>query len=155
MPLLWFVVEVAWTTNASLCSCFRLKRLMKAAWWWGRWRWSLSHILKRLITASLRSVIYSVSSNTKFQSSELFYFVHIFPHWFLDKCALDGDIGTGKTMCLSHALHYCYTQGWLIVHIPDGELHWHSFNQNVRWYEVWSLMMLWCFLCSSSVGQEL
>uniref|UniRef100_A0A8C1UW32 Small ribosomal subunit protein mS29 n=1 Tax=Cyprinus carpio TaxID=7962 RepID=A0A8C1UW32_CYPCA len=35
---------------------------------------------------------------------------------------LYGDVGTGKTMCLSHALHYCYTQGWLIVHIPDAHL---------------------------------
>uniref|UniRef100_A0A673G051 Small ribosomal subunit protein mS29 n=1 Tax=Sinocyclocheilus rhinocerous TaxID=307959 RepID=A0A673G051_9TELE len=35
---------------------------------------------------------------------------------------LYGDIGTGKTMSLCHALHYCYTQGWLIVHIPDAHL---------------------------------
>uniref|UniRef100_A0A672KJ85 Small ribosomal subunit protein mS29 n=1 Tax=Sinocyclocheilus grahami TaxID=75366 RepID=A0A672KJ85_SINGR len=35
---------------------------------------------------------------------------------------LYGDIGTGKSMSLSHALHYCYTQGWLIVHIPDAHL---------------------------------
>ncbi|KTG38718.1 hypothetical protein cypCar_00009035 [Cyprinus carpio] len=35
---------------------------------------------------------------------------------------LYGDVGTGKTMCLSHALHYCYTQGWLIVHISDAHL---------------------------------
>ncbi|RXN12461.1 28S ribosomal mitochondrial-like protein [Labeo rohita] len=35
---------------------------------------------------------------------------------------LYGDIGTGKTLSLCHALHYCYTQGWLIVHIPDAHL---------------------------------
>uniref|UniRef100_A0A671PS20 Small ribosomal subunit protein mS29 n=1 Tax=Sinocyclocheilus anshuiensis TaxID=1608454 RepID=A0A671PS20_9TELE len=35
---------------------------------------------------------------------------------------LHGDIGTGKTMSLCHVLHYCYTQGWLIVHIPDAHL---------------------------------
>lgn len=83
MPLPWFEVEVAWTADACLCSCFRLKPLMKAVWWWGRRRWSLSHILKELITASLPCDMYSVSSNTKFQSRKLFYFVHIFPHWYL------------------------------------------------------------------------
>uniref|UniRef100_A0A8C2GHC4 Small ribosomal subunit protein mS29 n=2 Tax=Cyprinus carpio TaxID=7962 RepID=A0A8C2GHC4_CYPCA len=35
---------------------------------------------------------------------------------------LYGDIGTGKTMSLCHALHYCYSQGWLIVHVPDAHL---------------------------------
>lgn len=24
-------------------------------------------------------------------------------------------------MSLCHAIHYCYTQGWLVLHIPDGE----------------------------------
>lgn len=33
----------------------------------------------------------------------------------------DGLNGTGKTMSLCHAIHYCYTQGWLVLHIPDGE----------------------------------
>lgn len=42
---------------------------MKAAWWWGRRRWSLSHILKELITASPPCVTYSVSSNRKFPVS--------------------------------------------------------------------------------------
>ncbi|KAF3691971.1 28S ribosomal protein S29, mitochondrial [Channa argus] len=28
--------------------------------------------------------------------------------------------GTGKTMSLCHAVHFCYTQGWLVLHIPDA-----------------------------------
>jgi len=141
-------------SNTSWYSCFRLRHLMRAVWWWGRQRWSLSHILKKLITAIHPCVVYCVSSNRKFPVNcfilciFLFHISHI--PW---QCALDGDTGSGKTMSLCHALHYCYTQGWLILHIPDGELH--SLNQNARWCEVWSLMMLWCSLCSSSVGQEL
>ncbi|KAG1973910.1 28S ribosomal protein S29, mitochondrial [Pimephales promelas] len=38
------------------------------------------------------------------------------------RCILYGDTGSGKTMSLCHALHYCYTQGWLILHIPDAHL---------------------------------
>ncbi|XP_063054261.1 28S ribosomal protein S29, mitochondrial [Engraulis encrasicolus] len=30
--------------------------------------------------------------------------------------------GSGKTMSLCHSVHYCYTQGWLILHIPDAHL---------------------------------
>lgn len=30
--------------------------------------------------------------------------------------------GTGKTMSLCHTLHFCYTQGWLVLHIPDAHL---------------------------------
>lgn len=33
----------------------------------------------------------------------------------------DGLIGSGKTMSLCHTVHFCYTQGWLVLHIPDGE----------------------------------
>lgn len=33
-----------------------------------------------------------------------------------------GQRGTGKTLTLCHALHYCASQGWLIVHIPDAHL---------------------------------
>ncbi|XP_030640574.1 small ribosomal subunit protein mS29 [Chanos chanos] len=35
---------------------------------------------------------------------------------------LYGVTGSGKTLSLCHALHYCYTQGWLIFHIPDAHL---------------------------------
>ncbi|XP_029927799.1 small ribosomal subunit protein mS29 [Myripristis murdjan] len=30
--------------------------------------------------------------------------------------------GSGKTMSLCHAVHFCYTQGWLVLHIPDAHL---------------------------------
>lgn len=33
----------------------------------------------------------------------------------------DGLVGSGKTMSLCHTVHFCYTQGWLVLHIPDGE----------------------------------
>ncbi|XP_031431720.1 28S ribosomal protein S29, mitochondrial isoform X2 [Clupea harengus] len=33
-----------------------------------------------------------------------------------------GANGCGKTISLCHALHYCYTQGWLVLHIPDAHL---------------------------------
>lgn len=30
-------------------------------------------------------------------------------------------------MSLCHVVHFCYTQGWLVLHIPDGEMkHWHQ-----------------------------
>ncbi|XP_076135642.1 small ribosomal subunit protein mS29 [Alosa pseudoharengus] len=35
---------------------------------------------------------------------------------------LYGVNGCGKTMSLCHTLHYCYTQGWLVLHIPDAHL---------------------------------
>ncbi|XP_062847805.1 28S ribosomal protein S29, mitochondrial [Trichomycterus rosablanca] len=35
---------------------------------------------------------------------------------------LYGETGCGKTMSLCHALHFCSTQGWLILHIPDAHL---------------------------------
>ncbi|XP_026041448.1 small ribosomal subunit protein mS29 [Astatotilapia calliptera] len=31
-----------------------------------------------------------------------------------------GQKGTGKTISLCHAVHFCYTQGWLVLHIPDA-----------------------------------
>ncbi|XP_060111148.1 small ribosomal subunit protein mS29 [Heteronotia binoei] len=31
-----------------------------------------------------------------------------------------GKKGTGKTMTLCHAVHYCAKQNWLILHIPDA-----------------------------------
>ncbi|XP_056299870.1 28S ribosomal protein S29, mitochondrial [Pseudoliparis swirei] len=30
--------------------------------------------------------------------------------------------GSGKTMSLCHTLHFCYTQGWLLLHVPDAHL---------------------------------
>ncbi|XP_072037918.1 small ribosomal subunit protein mS29-like [Amphiura filiformis] len=36
------------------------------------------------------------------------------------KYALYGKKGSGKTMSLSHIIHYCHSQGWLIVHLPDA-----------------------------------
>ncbi|XP_061572885.1 28S ribosomal protein S29, mitochondrial isoform X2 [Cololabis saira] len=30
--------------------------------------------------------------------------------------------GTGKTMSLCHTIHFCYTQGWLVLHIPDAHI---------------------------------
>lgn len=35
---------------------------------------------------------------------------------------LYGEKGCGKTMSLCHALHFCATQGWLVLHIPDAHL---------------------------------
>ncbi|XP_077178901.1 small ribosomal subunit protein mS29 [Paroedura picta] len=35
---------------------------------------------------------------------------------------LYGEKGTGKTMTLCHAIHYCARQNWLILHIPDAHL---------------------------------
>ena len=35
---------------------------------------------------------------------------------------LYGTRGSGKTMTLCHVIHYCHNQGWLIVHVPCGEL---------------------------------
>lgn len=39
-----------------------------------------------------------------------------------------GKNGSGKTMCLSHTVHFCYTQGWLVLHIPDA----HCWVKNCR-----------------------
>ncbi|KAM8869471.1 small ribosomal subunit protein mS29 [Spinachia spinachia] len=33
-----------------------------------------------------------------------------------------GLIGSGKTMSLCHTLHFCYTQGWLVLHVPDAHI---------------------------------
>ncbi|XP_066539643.1 28S ribosomal protein S29, mitochondrial [Hoplias malabaricus] len=33
-----------------------------------------------------------------------------------------GEKGCGKTVSLCHALHFCYTQGWIVLHIPDAHL---------------------------------
>ncbi|XP_041649497.1 28S ribosomal protein S29, mitochondrial [Cheilinus undulatus] len=33
-----------------------------------------------------------------------------------------GPKGTGKTMSLCHTVHFCYTQGWVVLHIPDAHL---------------------------------
>ncbi|XP_047455870.1 28S ribosomal protein S29, mitochondrial [Mugil cephalus] len=33
-----------------------------------------------------------------------------------------GTKGSGKTMSLCHTVHFCYTQGWLVLHIPDAHL---------------------------------
>ncbi|CAJ1062324.1 S ribosomal protein S29%2C mitochondrial [Xyrichtys novacula] len=30
--------------------------------------------------------------------------------------------GSGKTMSLCHTVHFCHTQGWLVLHIPDAHL---------------------------------
>lgn len=35
---------------------------------------------------------------------------------------LYGQTGSGKSLSLCHTLHYCYTQGWLILHVPDAHL---------------------------------
>uniref|UniRef100_A0A8C7YPE8 Small ribosomal subunit protein mS29 n=1 Tax=Oryzias sinensis TaxID=183150 RepID=A0A8C7YPE8_9TELE len=33
-----------------------------------------------------------------------------------------GVKGSGKTMSLCHSVHFCYTQGWVVLHIPDAHL---------------------------------
>lgn len=33
-----------------------------------------------------------------------------------------GLTGSGKTMSLCHTVHFCHTQGWLVLHIPDAHL---------------------------------
>lgn len=48
---------------------------------------------------------------------------------FLDG-VLDGETGCGKTMSLCHVLHFCSTQGWLVLHIPDGK----ELMQSVNWW---------------------
>ncbi|XP_063105660.1 small ribosomal subunit protein mS29 isoform X2 [Cavia porcellus] len=35
---------------------------------------------------------------------------------------LYGERGTGKTLSLCHAIHFCAKHGWLILHIPDAHL---------------------------------
>ncbi|XP_061838887.1 small ribosomal subunit protein mS29 [Nerophis lumbriciformis] len=30
--------------------------------------------------------------------------------------------GGGKTMSLCHVVHFCYTQGWLVLHVPDAHI---------------------------------
>ncbi|XP_037532850.1 28S ribosomal protein S29, mitochondrial [Nematolebias whitei] len=30
--------------------------------------------------------------------------------------------GSGKTISLCHTMHFCYTQGWLVLHVPDAHL---------------------------------
>ncbi|KAJ8289991.1 hypothetical protein GJAV_G00007500 [Gymnothorax javanicus] len=35
---------------------------------------------------------------------------------------LYGQRGTGKSLSLCHALHYCFNQGWVILHVPDAHL---------------------------------
>ncbi|XP_037639716.1 28S ribosomal protein S29, mitochondrial [Sebastes umbrosus] len=30
--------------------------------------------------------------------------------------------GSGKTLSLCHTVHFCYTQGWLVLHVPDAHL---------------------------------
>lgn len=35
---------------------------------------------------------------------------------------LYGEKGTGKTLSLCHSLHFCATQGWLTLHVPDAHL---------------------------------
>ncbi|XP_006153456.1 28S ribosomal protein S29, mitochondrial isoform X2 [Tupaia chinensis] len=35
---------------------------------------------------------------------------------------LYGEKGTGKTLSLCHAVHFCAKQNWLILHIPDAHL---------------------------------
>lgn len=30
--------------------------------------------------------------------------------------------GSGKTMSLCHTIHFCYMQGWLVLHIPDAHV---------------------------------
>ncbi|XP_077455896.1 small ribosomal subunit protein mS29 isoform X1 [Stigmatopora argus] len=33
-----------------------------------------------------------------------------------------GEKGSGKTMSLCHTVHFCHTQGWLVLHIPDAHI---------------------------------
>ncbi|XP_020492755.1 28S ribosomal protein S29, mitochondrial [Labrus bergylta] len=30
--------------------------------------------------------------------------------------------GSGKTMSLCHTVHFCYTQGWLVLHVPNAHV---------------------------------
>ncbi|XP_034030617.1 28S ribosomal protein S29, mitochondrial [Thalassophryne amazonica] len=39
-----------------------------------------------------------------------------------------GVRGSGKTMSLCHTAHFCYTQGWLVLHIPDA----HALVKNTK-----------------------
>ncbi|XP_078474982.1 small ribosomal subunit protein mS29 [Lampetra planeri] len=39
-----------------------------------------------------------------------------------------GKKGTGKSMTLCHAVHYCASQGWMVLHVPDA----HQWLKDVR-----------------------
>ncbi|XP_038624543.1 28S ribosomal protein S29, mitochondrial [Tachyglossus aculeatus] len=41
---------------------------------------------------------------------------------------LYGEKGTGKTLSLCHAVHFCARQGWLVLHVPDA----HRWVKNCR-----------------------
>ncbi|XP_072535187.1 small ribosomal subunit protein mS29 [Salminus brasiliensis] len=41
---------------------------------------------------------------------------------------LYGEKGSGKTLSMCHALHFCSTQGWIVLHIPDA----HSWMKNCQ-----------------------
>lgn len=68
------------------------------------------------MTGSLLCDIYSVS----FKAIMLVFFIHI-KHLFALTYTSDGLQGSGKTMSLCHVVHFCYTQGWLVLHVPDCE----------------------------------
>ncbi|XP_029307921.1 small ribosomal subunit protein mS29 [Cottoperca gobio] len=36
--------------------------------------------------------------------------------------------GSGKTMSLCHTVHFCYSQGWLVLHVPDA----HKWMKNCK-----------------------
>ncbi|XP_077989393.1 small ribosomal subunit protein mS29-like [Glandiceps talaboti] len=42
---------------------------------------------------------------------------------------LYGKRGSGKTLTLAHVIHYCQTEGWVVVHVPSG----HGWNSAKRW----------------------
>lgn len=77
------------------------------------------------MTETLLCDIYSVSFKwlllpLSFTHTTLFNFVTM---WLVTLTYdSDGLKGSGKTMSLCHVVHFCYTQGWLVLHIPDGEM---------------------------------
>lgn len=97
---------------------------MKPVWWWGNRHWRSSPTWKKQTTANLRCDIYSVSFETQNLTHRkitlLLLTIWLYLLLALSSCS-DGLNGTGKTMSLCHTVHFCYTQGWLVLHIPDGE----------------------------------
>lgn len=92
--------------------------------------------------------LFCILSNTRWHSHTHTQINILFFSWCfwinmlstLTSCS-DGLKGSGKTMSLCHAVHFCYTQGWLVLHIPDGETNTHrpgGWLQKYRMCQQWS-----------------
>jgi hypothetical protein len=55
----------------------------------------------------------------------------------------DGEKGTGKTLSLCHAVHFCARHDWLILHIPDGKDCLLCQAVTLLWAALWLLRRQW------------